>query len=88
MKAHKENRVYTITEAEVEAFRKEGYDIYDDSGNLVTYGAGKSVPFERYMHLQELYEGLLEENVALVEANAKLEAKLKEKKSKAKDTKK
>ena len=40
------------------------------------------------MHLQELYEGLLEENVALVEANAKLEAKLKEKKSKAKDTKK
>lgn len=88
MKAYKDNRVYTITEADVESFRKEGYDVYDDEGNLVVYGAGKTVPYEQYEKVQEMYEATLEENGALMDKVTKLEAevaKLKKPKKKAKD---
>lgn len=48
MKAVKKNRVYTITEADKKRFVAQGYDIYDDAGNCVAYGAGKTVPFMQY----------------------------------------
>ena len=51
MRAVKENREYTITEVDVESFAKEGYDIYDESGNIVRYGAGKTVSYDKYMKL-------------------------------------
>lgn len=80
MKAVKDNRVYTITEADVESFRKEGYDIYDDDNNIVSYGVGKSVPFEKYAELMSQYEKLMEENAELSSRLKKLEKKAKEEK--------
>jgi hypothetical protein len=67
MKAIKENRQYTITELDAKSFQKEGYDIYDDKGKLVMYGAGKTVPYEKYVKL-------LEENEALKKKLKKKEA--------------
>ena len=88
MKAIKENREYTITEADVSSFRNEGYDIYDDNGKLIHYGVGKTVPYERYAKLMERVEALNDENVALrdeieklIAENEKLTAK-KQKKGK------
>lgn len=49
MKAVKENKVYTITnEQEAELYRLKGFDIVDDDGNIEKYGAGKTVPYEKY----------------------------------------
>ncbi len=49
MKAVKENKVYTITnEQEAELYRLKGFDIVDDDGNIKKYGAGKTVPYEKY----------------------------------------
>ena len=77
MQAVKENRVYTITESEVDSFRKEGYDVFGDNGELIAYGVGKSVSYERYMTLTELYEKALEENARLESEVAALTEKLK-----------
>ena len=76
MLAIKANRQYTITEADVEAFVKEGYDIYDESGELVRHGAGKTVTFEKYAQLLGSYEKLMAENAKLVSENAELAEKL------------
>lgn len=82
MKAKKANRVYTITEAEVEPFRKEGYDIFDDNGRLLYYGAGKTVPYEKYVNAIKAYELLESENADLKAKLAELEKKLDKKKVK------
>ena len=71
MKAIKENRVYTISDAEKNSFQKEGYDIYSDSGEIIAYGLGKSVPFEKYAKLMEQVEALQEEIIALKESAKK-----------------
>lgn len=68
MIAVKDNRVYTITEMELEARRADGYDIYDDDGLLIAYSKGKTIPYEE--HLKAL-NALKEENSAL---RAELEA--------------
>ena len=61
MKAVKENKVYTLTnEHEAEYYRLKGFDILDDDGNILKYGAGKTVPYEKYA-------ALLAENAALKE---------------------
>ena len=73
MKAIKENRVYTITDAEMSSFQKEGYDIYSDDGEVIAYGMGKSVPFEKYAKLMEQVEALQEEIIALKESASKKE---------------
>ena len=75
MQAVKENRVYTITEADVESFRKEGYDIYDEQGNIVAHGAGKTVSYDKY-------EALLKENERLMAENAELTSQMKKAKKK------
>lgn len=90
MQAVKENRVYTIEAAEVDSFVKDGYDVFEDNGELVAIGAGKSVPYERFMILTALYEDVMEENARLTDEKAKLEdevAKL-EAKLKKRETKK
>ena len=70
MQAVKDNRVYTITEADVEPFRKEGYDIFD-GGKLVAYGVGKKVPYEKYASLMADYEKMIKENARLTDELAK-----------------
>ncbi len=58
MQAVKENKVYTITETEQKSYQDQGFDIYDDDGEIIAHGRGKTVPYEEY-------EKLLEENKAL-----------------------
>ena len=68
MKAVKGNKVYTIDDAQKKGYQDAGYDILSDSGNLLAYGRGKTVPFEEY----EAVKKALEE--AGAGADAKLEA--------------
>lgn len=49
MKAVKGNKVYTIDDKVKKRYQDDGYDITDDSGNVVAYGRGKTVPYETYM---------------------------------------
>ncbi len=58
MKAVKDNREYTISDSERDYYKKRGFDIKDDSGNIVEYGNGKTVPYEEYMRLKREYEAL------------------------------
>ena len=67
MIAIKENRQYTINETDVQSFANDGYDVYDDNGNIVAYGVGKTVPYEKYMKLMEQVEALQEEIIELRE---------------------
>ena len=43
MKATKGNKVYTIDETQKAMYQAQGYDITDDVGTIIEYGAGKSV---------------------------------------------
>lgn len=52
MKAKKENKVYAInSEQEKQRYLKEGYDIYDDDGNIMEYSPKKKIAFSEYMKL-------------------------------------
>ena len=82
MVALKENRQYTINDTDVQAFAKEGYDVYDDKGNIVAYGIGKTVPYEKYAKLMMQVESLQEEIIELREQVKKAEAKKKTTKKK------
>lgn len=62
MKAVKENKVYTINEAQQERYLKEGFDIYDDEGNVLDYSPKKKVLYSEY--------------AKLLKENAELKAKL------------
>ena len=70
MKAVKGNRVYTITEAEQEHRRAEGFDIYDDNGKLIAYSKSKTVPYEQYAQMEA-------ENKKLTAENKRLQKELK-----------
>lgn len=78
MKAVKKNRQYTITEADQKRFIAQGYDIFDDKGNCIAYGAGKTVPFMQY-------KKALDEIARLEAENAELRKPKTEKKAKSKD---
>ena len=81
MRAVKENRQYTITEADVKSFQNEGYDIYDDNGKLVAYGIGKTVPYEKYVQALEQIETLKDE-IDRLKTEAEPEPEPKKKKGK------
>lgn len=53
MRAKKENKVYRIhTESEKQRYLKEGYDIYDDAGNLLEHSPLKKISYSAYAALQ------------------------------------
>lgn len=79
MKAKRSNRVYSISEQEVAFFQGQGYDIYDDNGVLIQYGAGKTVSMEKYIALKKENDRLKSQIDALSE---KLEAAKKKAKTK------
>ena len=56
MKAVKGNKVYTIDDAQKKGYQDAGYDILSDSGNLLAYGRGKTVPFEEYEAVKKALE--------------------------------
>ena len=60
MKAKKSNRCYSIEPREANHFQAQGYDIYDDDGKIVMYGAGKTVSIESYVALKKQNESLQE----------------------------
>ena len=71
MLAVKGNMEYTIEESAKGSFVKEGFDIYDDQGNIIEYGAGKVIPIGKYVELLESFEALSKENEDLRKALAR-----------------
>jgi len=65
MKAVKDNKVYIVDEATKQNYVKSGFDIYDDNDNIIEYGAGKKVDFNKYAELKEENEKLKSEIKAL-----------------------
>lgn len=65
MKAVMENKVYTIDETQKAMYQAQGYDIIDDEGKVIQYGAGKSVSYEEYKTLEEKALKLEKENKKL-----------------------
>lgn len=70
MTAEKGNKVYTIDESMKAQYQNDGYDIRDDNGDVIAYGAGKTVPYDDHMRavrevecLQKLCAELQEEKV-------------------------
>ena len=72
MKATKGNKVYTIDETQKAMYQAQGYDITDDVGNIIEYGAGKPVSYEKYKTLEEKALKLEKENKKLKEENKEL----------------
>lgn len=72
MKAVMENKVYTIDETQKAMYQAQGYDITEDDGTVIEYGAGKSVSYEEYRALEEKVTKLEKENKKLKEENKEL----------------
>jgi len=53
MKAVKRNKEYTISDTEKRAYIAQGYDILSDDGEIISYGAGKTVSYEKYIELEK-----------------------------------
>lgn len=53
MKATKGNKVYTIDETQKAGYIAQGFDITDDTGQIIAYGRGKTVPYGDYVALLE-----------------------------------
>ena len=72
MTAERGNKVYTIDESMKAQYQNDGYDIRDDDGTVIAYGAGKTVPYDDHMQavkeigrLPELCTELQEEKTEL-----------------------
>lgn len=79
MKAVRENKEYTITEELKQHYKDSGFDIYDDEGNVIEYGRGKTVSMEEHLKaLDRIAE--LEEQVRELETPPKTGAKQEESK--------
>lgn len=65
MKAVKGNKEYNIEESQQKSYQDAGFDISDDSGKLIAYGKGKTVPYGDYMKLKEELEAAKAENKIL-----------------------
>ena len=74
MLAIKDNKEYTITEENKEAFLKEGYDIYDDKGKLVEYSPKKKISYNEYLKVNEELKKASTKNAELTKKNAELTA--------------
>lgn len=67
MKATKGNKVYTIDETQKATYKAQGYDIIEDDGTVIEYGAGKTVSYEEFKALEEKAVKLEKENKKLKE---------------------
>lgn len=72
MKATRGNKVYTIDETQKAMYQAQGYDIVDDEGKVIQYGAGKTVSYEEYKALEEKVNKLEEDNKNLKKENKEL----------------
>lgn len=67
MVAVKENRAYTINEADIKSFTQAGYDVLDDNGNVIAYGAGKTIAWDKHMALMAEKDAEIEKLKAEIE---------------------
>lgn len=51
MKASKGNREYSVTEENMQHYVNEGFDIYNDEGEIIKHGKGKTVSLEEHEKL-------------------------------------
>lgn len=58
MKAKKDNKVYQITDVDKQRYLSEGYDIYNDDGEIAEYSPKKKIPYNEYIKLQKENENL------------------------------
>lgn len=58
MKAKKDNKVYRITEDNKNRYLNEGYDIYNDIGEVIEYSPKKKVPYGDYVRAVKEIESL------------------------------
>lgn len=65
MKATKGNKTYSISEQEKKRYLDAGYDIQDDTGKIIAYGRGKTVPYDEYMKVKNECEAAKAELEAL-----------------------
>ena len=79
MKAYKNNKVYTINEVDKSDYINKGFDIKDNDGNVIAYGKGKTVAYEKYVELQKKLENVTVENRKLLEKLDVLQSKPKAK---------
>ncbi|MBQ8960448.1 MAG: hypothetical protein IJ071_04430 [Ruminococcus sp.] len=64
MKAIKDNKVYTISEASKGEYLARGFDIYDDRGELTERSPSATVPAAKYDELLAKYNALAAEKTA------------------------
>jgi len=48
MKARKENKVYDINETSKQTYLDQGFDIYDDNGEIIEYTPLKTIKYNDY----------------------------------------
>lgn len=70
MKAVKANKEYTIAEQEQKRYIADGYDIVDDKGNIIAYGRGKTVPYEKYKKVLDELNAFKAEKAETVDLTA------------------
>lgn len=61
MKACKDNKVYAVDASSKSRYQADGFDIYNDDGELIEYGAGKTVPYGDYDKIVKENEKLKKE---------------------------
>lgn len=59
MKASRDNKVYTIDEAQKESYKAQGFDITDEDGKVIAYGAGKTVSYDKHKELEDNHKELI-----------------------------
>lgn len=65
MRAVKGNRVYTIDESSKARYQNEGFDIFDDKGDIVAHGKGKTASYAEYDTVKKENESLKQQLAAL-----------------------
>ena len=58
MRAVKGNREYVIDESQKKWYQDSGFDILDDTGKIIAYGRGKTVPYDDHMRTVRENEAL------------------------------
>lgn len=58
MKAKKDNKIYRIVESQKKRYLADGYDIFDDEGNLLEYSPLKKIEYNKYVAIVKENEGL------------------------------
>lgn len=86
MRAAKGNKEYTIDEAQKKGYQDSGFDILDDTGEVIAYGKGKTVPFDEHMLAVKEIERLQALCADLQKEKAELEKELEELKGPVKKT--